>query len=343
MNILQMVRRKRRLSKQPKLFLHIGMNKTGTSVIQHVLSANRAELANRGLLYPDLKDGQVAHYAISDMLGFTLGKAGKSPQSAEIDQLKQKLVRQIDAQAFSDTVISSEFFVVPRNIDAVKTLFADFDCRIVIYLRRHDHWWAAVYNQAVKTVADPPWRRGVEAFLRFHRKTNPLYGDYRHLVERWANVFGEQNILVRPYETQQNKPNIVADFLDTIGRPELASLLDKEAPRINESLSANHVYLIDILQRSKIAPEVRAQLIRYVLQHVEPSDEDGFIPPPLRRQLVDDNAGDYAYIARNFMGRENGELFLEPLPDPDAPWEVPHHPRYMEVVELLTAALRPDW
>jgi len=285
----------------------------------------------------------VAHFARTDMLGFRLGKAGGPPQPADIDQLKQKLVRQIDAQPCSDIVISSEFFIVPRNIEAVKTLFTDFDCRIVVYLRRHDHWWAAVYNQAVKTVPNPPWRRGIEAFLRFHRKKNPLYGDYRHLIERWANVFGEQNILVRPYETQQNQPNIVADFLGAIGRPELASVLDKEAPRINESLSANHVYLIDILQRSKIAPEVRAQLIRYVLQNVEPSDEDGFISPQLRRQLVDENAEDYAYIARRFMGRENGELFLEPSPDPDEPWEVPHHPRYMEVVELLTAALRPDW
>lgn len=37
------------------------------------------------------------------------------------------------------------------------------------------------------------------------------------MVDRWAKVFGKTNILVRPYERQQNKPNIVTDILQIKG------------------------------------------------------------------------------------------------------------------------------
>ena len=36
----------------PKLYLHIGINKTGTSAIQRYLSSHRAELVRESVLYP---------------------------------------------------------------------------------------------------------------------------------------------------------------------------------------------------------------------------------------------------------------------------------------------------
>ena len=38
---------------RPKLFLHIGTGKTGSSAIQQVLAANRTQLERRGVLIPD--------------------------------------------------------------------------------------------------------------------------------------------------------------------------------------------------------------------------------------------------------------------------------------------------
>jgi hypothetical protein len=81
-----------------------------------------------------------------------------------------------------------------------------------VYLRRHNEGRESAYNQAVKMVAKPPWEQGFESYVNFRKRKTPKHGCYRELVDRWAKVSGKENIIVRPYERQQNKPNIVNDI-----------------------------------------------------------------------------------------------------------------------------------
>ena len=67
----------------------------------------------------------------------------------------------------------------------------------------------------------------------------------------------------------------------------------------------------------------------------------GFIPPVLRRALVEEHLADYAWIARRFLGREDGRLFLEPLPDPSAPWTPPEPLSMRELIEAIAGAQAP--
>ena len=77
------------------------------------------------------------------------------------------------------------------------------------------------------------------------------------MLDRWSKYFGRENILVRPYEQQQNKPDIVSDLLKTIGfscdDPHKPSLTERE----NESLSAYTLGLIDVFQRARIDDVLR--------------------------------------------------------------------------------------
>lgn len=45
------------------------------------------------------------------------------------------------------------------------------------------------------------------------------------------------------------------------------------------------------------------------------------------------NLADYEYIAKEYMGRKNGILFYDPLPDPNERWRAPRHPSWANVVE----------
>ncbi len=45
------------------------------------------------------------------------------------------------------------------------------------------------------------------------------------------------------------------------------------------------------------------------------------IEPELLLSLVEQNQDDYEYIAREYLGREDGRLFYDPLPDTTALWK----------------------
>jgi hypothetical protein len=249
------------------------------------------------------------------------------------------LKAEVTASAAPYVLISSEIFVLPRKIEPVKEFFKDYDVRVLVYLRRHDTWWESAYNQAVKTVANPRWRKGVEAFSKFTKRKNSNHGNYRALVDRWAAVFGKENIIVRPYEHQQNQPHIVADLFTSMGLASIAQQLAVEPERENESLSFFALNLIDIYQRADIAPEIRSRLLNYVLTQSEKSPRYSAAPPKLRRQLVDENREDYEYIAKEYLDRKDGQLFYDPLPDPNEPWRAPKKPTIASIVEATVQAM----
>jgi len=47
-----------------RIILHMGQGKTGTTALQHMLAAARGALAERGVLYPEMAPGAVAHHLL---------------------------------------------------------------------------------------------------------------------------------------------------------------------------------------------------------------------------------------------------------------------------------------
>lgn len=321
-----------------KLFIHIGTNKTGTSAIQHLLNSRRKELARHGLLYPRTGCVGVAHYGISRMLGFAHGK--QPAPEAERTAFRKRFKAEVEKSACKTCVISSEFFVLPKNVEMVRAFFADFDCRIVVYFRRHDHWWSSAYNQAVKTVVHPPWMRGFQGFLNFNRKKNTKSGNYRALLNRWEKVFSRENIIVRPYEREQNQPNIIVDFLKAIDCADLCpTSYQSEVLQVNRSLDHRSTFLLEIFNRMTVADDARRLLIDYVVKNAKPKSSEQFVSPEIRKQLVDKKNAQYQYIAREYLKRPDGILYFEPLPDPQAAWTKPKDPTMVEVADIVAQVL----
>jgi hypothetical protein len=349
-----------------RLYLHIGINKTGTSAIQHFLSDRAAALPAAGLLYPSTGRAQFAHFQLSAALGFgqrkhylvpaaaspviepdtlkrvsarLLSFIGRRPAAQQLpagaetrrmtaaelqrwrDTLRAELLAETRAHPECAVVVSSEHFVRDAAIEAVRDFFRDFDCRVVVYLRRHDHWWASAYAQAVKTVARPPWPPGAVAYVEYSRQRKPTQRNYRPLLDRWAAVFGSHNLIVRPYEREQNQGGVVADFLRAIDRPALAAAAAAEPMLVNESLGARTLALIDALQRSDVPDATRSTLIKRLIEEGRGEPRSALLPPLLRRQLIDQHRDEYAYIARHYLGRSDGRLFLEDEPQGNEAWE----------------------
>lgn len=307
-----------------RLVLHIGINKTGSSAIQRCLNGNRKSLGRMGVLYPKAGVFGCAHHYFSRLLGFGPALELKaSERGDELARLRRSLTKEWAACQATEVIISSENFMQPRSLEAVADYFSFLDVRVVVYLRRHDEWRMSAYSQGLKMVTDPPWSPGFEGWLGFQEERNPRYGDYRLLVDSWGERFGKENIRVRPYEAQQYAPDIVTDFLRTAGRPDVIDALRVEPQRVNEGLSRQGLLFLEAIQRMKLDAGTRSRLIQHAASMGRNERRQPIASPATRRRLVECNLADYEYIAREYMGREDGILFREEYPDPDEEWEPP--------------------
>ncbi|MEM9756536.1 MAG: hypothetical protein AAF914_11115 [Pseudomonadota bacterium] len=314
--------------------LHIGMNKTGTSALQAALFRNRRALLRAGLHYPETglgarSEGAGLHYRLS--AAFLAG-------GAEGPALAGKLLRDIDEVGARHAFISSEFFVELRDVGPLAAAFAGRDVRILVYLRRHDHWMASLFAQAVKTQARPPWGPSVDAFIDHARKNLAHYYRYSTLLGRWAEAFGDAAMDVRVYGPGATT-DIVADALRGLDVPEGA--MRGSSPRVNGAPSRRQLAAIDHVQRAPIAAPVRRRLVQAILAQDDTEKPRRLMTAATAQDLLDEHAEDYAAIARMFLGRHDGVLFHEPPPAPGGPERIALWPGegITVMTELLSQSL----
>lgn len=319
----------------PTVYLHIGINKTGTTAIQRHLQMKRRDYRKLGLLYPKTAEAVSAHYVLSSSLGFHYHYMPAEWRRG-VDELRQKFERELRDWSGRAIVFSSENFVLKCPVEPVREFFDGWPTKVIVYLRRHDHWWMSSYTQTLKMRAMPPWPRGVVGYIEFSKKQKKYFARYRELVDRWADCFGKENVIVRPYEEQQIRGDVINDFLAVIGVSRVGA--EDSDERSNVGIPPMAMHLLDIFQRARIDERCRKRLLEYAMSLRE-GERQNLIPPSLRRSLIEENAEDYEYIAREYLGREDGRLFYEPLPDPDPSWKAPRQPAPREVVEATVAAL----
>ena len=326
-------------SSRKKIFIHIGMNKTGSSAIQRDFFLNRHLLEENGLLYPTFGAAGAAHYELSNFLGFSQ-KPNEKLGSDEFEIKRNKFDTEFSASGCQSAVFSSENFVLRGQPEDVAKFFHDHKVYIVVYLRRHDNWWVSAYNQALKMVVNPPWGPGIENYLYFHKGKKSQVFNHRCLVDRWADVFGKENLIVRPHEKGQNLPNITTDFLNAIGHREISEKLSISKKRLNVSLPYVSMELLDIFQRLDVSDSQRSLLFQYALSLPQDESRVEILSPEKRLEIINENMDDYKFIAREFLGRHDGTLFYEELPRAESEWVKPRPLNRVEAVQHIIRALK---
>lgn len=296
--------------------LHIGMNKTGTSALQKFLHRNRRSLRRAGLLYPETglgtrTDGPGLHYQLSRAF---LDADGSGPA------LAAALLAEIDDSGCDRAVLSSEFFVELQDLTPLAKAFEGRDVTVLVYLRRHDHWVSSLFAQAVKSTPFPPWGPTVDDFIAFARIEWSHYFRYSRLLDRWAKAFGQEQVTVRPYRPDPGW-SLVSDFLAHLGWDAAAvpGLKGDDAARVNRTPSRRQLAAIDHIQRSAIPDDIKIRIIGRIVGREDPERPRLLMTAVTAQSLIEENAKDYADIARRYLGRDSGVLFDEPAPQPGGP------------------------
>ena len=244
------------MSQSIPLYLHIGFHKTGTTALQGFFYPNRKLLLERGFLYPTVEmspNGQQAYpYAINEV---PMKRFNGPPDKVA---LRAQFLAAVEAANPKQVLISSENFGGAREatmIQGCKEFFVGFQVKIVVYLRRQDDYFCSVYQQRVK----PPHQfKGRIADLDIAWEM-----DYWQRLLPWAQAFGAENLIVRPYERAQfPQGDIFADFMQLLGLTTAGCDIPKKEfnislnPRQTEMLRLCNQF--DIPQKDKFVEFLRA-------------------------------------------------------------------------------------
>lgn len=301
------------------VYLHIGAPKTATSTLQTVLSKNYEKLLENGVLYPkSARHGDAHHLLICDLIEKYQGHRmadfwyGDKARGEAWEELK------VDMEAHKDqihsVVISSElFFGQAKNIDAmhqdILTHLHGHEIKIVVYLRRQDQMYSSFFNQDVKGV-----RQWAHSAYQFYDTHQVFEHNYLKSVRIWSDSFGKDNVLIRPYESQQ-WPNgdIVQDFCALLNTIPLKS----GRAGSNRGFGVHQLYLKRCLNRVGFDKSDNEAVVEQVMRLCpeEPSPQCSYVKKRRYRQLRRDWVHANLKLEEEFL--DNKALFQQEIPRAD--------------------------
>ncbi|MBK1722773.1 hypothetical protein [Thiocystis violacea] len=327
-----------------EVILHIGTGKTGSTSIQYFLLTNRERLLRNGYL-AQIPEDFLASMKPEEIewcsdAALELGLA--TLQSAVATSGATRLLW--SWEALSNRAFSASLERVWR----VKEALPANAYRVIVYLRRQDHWLRSAYLQwGMKdnlergpTLPFEEWYSRLRAGrLRWWRAEDL---DYRALLEPWIQVFGRDSLEVRVYERDQlSGRSAVADFREHSGLP-------KDPGYRVDIEEVNQTFCLELHELVAMYGEVVGGDAppSPLLCYLDEAARDPFFQSPgfsrfaysprIARALLEDCEPSNAWVARELLGRDDGRLFHEPWPEVDDR-ETPNQRRTREtILPILT-------
>lgn len=283
------------------IYLHVGTHKTGTTALQKFLRNNADQLKEQQFIYPLLSQSkEFNHCYIKSLDGW---------QNVALSESFNYI--------FSCEDLYDRLF---EYVDFFKEKQARFNIVIIIYLKRQDLMTQSVYNELIKSA------RYYGDIKNFH---NYQY-DYKSFLEKVSRLFGKENIIVRPYEKEQLVNNdIIADFLKLVNIDSNSEFIFDDNKLANPSLTPPLIEYFKVLNKVNLDQKLKRQIHLAIADQTIAGNKAGLyknhalLSPQQRLEILQNYQASNEKIAREYLGRSDGKLFYEPLPDPNQTWQAP--------------------
>lgn len=292
------------------LFLHIGTHKTGSTTIQHYLKEHRAQIEGHGFYYPmegayfypaEASPSLLAHAVLNRRPEY-IGKTEVNLEACVAD-----MRRDIEQSQCPKVIVSSEHFSHAASLDDVQRIADVFTglfekITVVVYLRRQDTLLESFWAQHVKTGLIV---QSFDDYLAAHAGWN-----YLEMLKPWVEVFGQAQVVIRPFEKGQFvNHNLVSDFLHAVGCQ--AEVLD--FPQRNTSPPIEFLEVVRVFGTSLSGFMQRRafqRIIRTLPIKIDRTKYTMFRPED-RHQFLDRHRESNQQLARELLGRPDGQLFYD--------------------------------
>ncbi|MDD3774922.1 MAG: hypothetical protein PHV08_03060 [Sulfurovaceae bacterium] len=248
------------------LYLHIGNHKTGTTSIQHALLDNRHFLESHNISFfsehtsgGNVKTGNTSAWVYVDPEHVENGAGG---YVKDVNKLALKL-----GNLPYDTVIMSaeslSFIFKKRHIqnlyDALKKYFNQI--KIIVYLRRQDEQVISHHQQESKAGTEVLFFGTDNHAIPQYTEHHHYYMDYYERISLWADVFGDNNMIVKNFDKNKLKEHdVVADFFSIFD----LHVPKKETYTLNESNGFEKTKVGHLLNRYIQNKQLRLHLFNHL-------------------------------------------------------------------------------
>lgn len=215
-----------------ELVLHIGGAKCGSSAIQAYLRQNVSALADRNIVLPG-KQLDFASEVTGEQIWAFEDAANGGPGMHNLGDRLSSLLTAADEKGARQIILSAENICNhPELANVVAGARGNRALKVVFYVRRQDDFLISSWQQWHLKVFG-----SLEAYLadRVGR-----VGNWYSMITPWADAFGDDNVIVRPFVRDQLKDgDVVADFCDAAGLDAtgLAPLVRAANPSFDEALA----------------------------------------------------------------------------------------------------------
>lgn len=230
-----------------KLVLHIGTEKTGTTLLQEWLYRNRAALGRQGYYLSDTigvpsNRHLVAYFRRTADDFWNRNGIRSAAEKAQFfdgfaDRVRAEFARA--ARNHHTAIVTAEHFhsrlEAPEELAALAAFCREIcdEVRVICYLRSQWDVRRSLYSTGLKTNISVP----LAAFNADLTEDSPYY-NYLALYRRWGAAFGPETLVFRRYA----RPHLAAgdlrrDFLAAMGGPVTPEALDFSVTSANESVN----------------------------------------------------------------------------------------------------------
>lgn len=289
-----------------KLFLHVGVHRTGTTSTQGVLRANFTELLQRGFMYPYSRPRH-------DDVVRALRSGILSPQDLADDLVKRANTHPFQIQ---NIILSDEDMSMIEDFNLFAPLAKVFDVKVVAMIRRQDLWLESWYLQNVKW----QWDAAVAnlSFAEFlARRKDFFWIDYAARFAQYESIFGPGSVLPAVFERAEMPDGPTAAVLRLLGITD-PSFMGPEVHQ-NSSLSplmsefVRHLPLHNLRDPDRRYFELAAMKVDEDLAH---NGSKLLLSHEMRAEIMAEHEPGNREVAQKYFDRQ--ELFREPLPALDA-------------------------
>ena len=331
-------------SKKPVLFLHIGTHKTGTTALQVCMAKNQKFLMENKICYTEYSETLYNHAHLLANLSNEYKELIKNigvlfPEYLfqPIENIIERMKTVFYKNKCNIMVMSSEdFYAHPLFLECLKLYFMEFEIKIICYLRRQDNFIESNHNQVCKVFGNICYYDDYIKYplnIKFDDRNiyslkdnisnrilakivcdSKIYLKYYTTLSIWAQIYGKENIIVRPYEKSQLSSGIEYDFFTNVlglDRDVLSELdLNK---KINESVKKDIIeYEIATKLFEKMPGDVFYELNQNpALAYLAENNKKNILPTKLAEEILEYYKEENEKIAREYLGREDGILFYD--------------------------------
>ena len=279
----------------PKLILHIGAHKTGTTSIQRFLEDNTSLLAEHGYVYPRVCWYSHAQHRLAIALRGGIDR--NSGDKPEVEAELRKLVNFV-ATTKSHVIISSEvFFALPEHkLRPFYEVIKNFDTQVIACIRRQDNLFASNYSEWTKRAGNK-MTRPIHFYL-----DNPLTIsadlDLLGCLNTWASLFGRDRLTTYCFESG----DAVRTFLEHIKFPAAGKI--EPGKRSNIAVPAKALELMRLLKTMNQDIAVQS-IVMYEAKRVFAGTGKVFLGPDDRAKILRKFETNNEELFASYLNSEN--------------------------------------